>query len=588
MSDEPKKAVTIRVVIEDGPETRIAGKSIAPADYVFNPPFELLGLSRGPAGLDEVIIKNNDYARRIYKVGVGFSVPGRDGLNEASRADNKKPPNDRLEPFVVAALLRLAESGKLKEKELDTFLDDAEKYLTGRLPANWPGQVIWRLLPEQITGTIGAAETFKLPSHSFMITLLAMFAGKPERIPRAIFTSDFAKLPRDDREKAEAQAQAIFNEILGEKRPVKMDDGREMEAQYYIVSDNPTVRAEARLDENLLGELPQERERSLALYIKKAFGPEGLRHFLALIIGLDENYNNGVFTWSLNEHLERLKYKKENRSYSPELKEMARQIVTVFLSFYITTNKKRGKKLDIDDHLLFVQEGRGQTIDLENKEILDSRVVIRATDFWYKNAFIPKDDKTAPKYTRLLKKIVTESHANHRITIYLAPLLAIKWRMRLTQAVRVKNLMEWCDLDTTSPRRTDDLRLFEGELNYMKDRGYLGGWNNSGENPKPSDCADPFNCVLTLTPPADLEGVIKQIKEKRDAFLLAPADPSPEILTLEELKRLMAKAKLKQNQISGHAGVSKQQISMILAGKRNITKDVSDNLKANLAEYFPL
>ena len=78
--------------------------------------------------------------------------------------------------------------------------------------------------------------------------------------------------------------------------------------------------------------------------------------------------------------------------------------------------------------------------------------------------------------------------------------------------------MDWCNLDIRDHNRIYNLRDLEAELNYMKKAGYLGEWINDGESPLPSDCKDPFKCVLTLIPPDWLKEELKQIEEKKKKF----------------------------------------------------------------------
>ncbi|KKK51571.1 hypothetical protein LCGC14_3113630 [marine sediment metagenome] len=82
-----------------------------------------------------------------------------------------------------------------------------------------------------------------------------------------------------------------------------------------VVCENPKIEAYAEIDQSLFRADPIYREGSLAHYIKRTFGAEGMRHLFALLIGLDENFRQGYFPWSVNEHLERMGYKrKANRT----------------------------------------------------------------------------------------------------------------------------------------------------------------------------------------------------------------------------------------------------------------------------------
>ena len=488
MSDEPKKAVTFYVTLTDGPETQIAGKPIAPADYVFLPPYELQGLGAGSGpesnNLSQIIILNDRYARQLYRVGLGFTVPGHEGLNEASRRDNQKPQNERREFALITAFIRLIETDQLKKHDqIEAFLNDAEKYLNGELPANWPEQLVWRTLPEQWRGKIDPGEIFAFPALPVMFIFMPMFAGKPDRIPRRIFTTDYKNLIGNDKE----QAEYILDSLTGEIRQDIGENGQVIDTQYYIVSDNPKIEAFAYLDQTLFQNDLGEKERALGRYIKKAFGPEGLRHFLALIIGLDENYRQGYFEWSINDHLKRLGIKKDkSRKYEKEAREIATNIVKVFCSFMITAQQKRGKQEKITGKKLFNIDG--YKIELFDKKIIDGSLTIRATDFWYKQAFLGMGQKDGPKYTKLLKKIATVRHSRHPYVIYLAPLLAISWRMSPERKWSVKNLMEQCELDYKGRKRTEHLKELESQFDYMIKHGYLGDWENSGENKYPSKC----------------------------------------------------------------------------------------------------
>ena len=57
----------------------------------------------------------------------------------------------------------------------------------------------------------------------------------------------------------------------------------------------PEVEASARISRTLFSEGLNFREEALAVYIKRTFEAEGLRHLLGLLIGLEENFRQGQF-----------------------------------------------------------------------------------------------------------------------------------------------------------------------------------------------------------------------------------------------------------------------------------------------------
>ncbi len=414
------------------------------------------------------------------------------------------------------------------------------------------------------------AETFAIPSHSLMFSLLAMFAGKPNFIPRKLLEK-----PHSERSPEEnAEADKYLNSVLEKEKTVDYSEGTEKVIERYIaiISNNQKIEAKADITDTFFKDCISFREASLALYLKRAFGAEGLRHFLGLIIGLEDNYRQGHLEWNLDEHLERLGYqKKANRSYDIDAKKMASQAVKIFTSFCITSKRKDGKEGFNFMKLFNLENG---CIELLDQPIID-KAYITATDSWYKNAFIVKD-RQSPQYTKLLRKIVQENHREHPLTLYLAPLLAIFWRINPDFKTKVEGLMEWCDLKHDSKYRLRELRDLEASLDYMVSKGYMGYWEGDGENKYPSKCNDPLSCCLTLRPPDWLQQELKLIKDKKEAC----AQKKEAILTQVEFKHIFIESRLTPNQFANHIGVSRQLVNYILKGERRITKETSDKVGA--------
>ena len=376
--------------------------------------------------------------------------------------------------------------------------------------------------------------TFALPSHYLMFSLLAMFAGKPKFIPRKLLEKPQSERSPEENQEADEYLSSIFKKV----ETVDYSEGTRNVIENYIaiISNNQKVEAKADITDTFFRDCISFREESLAVYLKRTFGAEGLRHFLGLIIGLEDNFRQGHFEWNLDEHLERLGYqKKANGSYDPDVKKMASETVKIFTSFCITSKRKDGKEGINFMKLFNLEEG---CIELLDQPIID-RAYITATDSWYKNTFIVKD-RQSPQYTKLLRKIVQENHREHTLTLYLAPLLAIFWRIDTEFKIKVEGLMEWCDLQHDSKYKLRELRDLEASLDYMVSKGYMGSWKVDGENKYPSKCSDPLSCCLTLCPPEWLQAEIQIIKDKKESFSIPQKKNT--IITKEEFEEVFKKA----------------------------------------------
>ena len=406
--------------------------------------------------------------------------------------------------------------------------------------------------------------TFAMPSHPLMFTLLAMFSGKPQRIPRKLLTMEASQRTLKEQQEAQKFLDSIIEKkerIIGHDEKLKP---KKEERIIALVSDNPRVEAQAEITGSLFKDVLSFREESLAIYIKRTFGPEGLKHLLGLIIGLEENFRQGFFEWDINEHLERLGYKKKKGgAFKPELKKTASEIVKIFSSFFITAKAKRGKRSRVQGKKLFSIDG----FDIEQFEddVIKESLTIRATDFWYRTAFKHKDDQSQ-QYTKLLKKIARENLKEHPLTIYLAPLLAVMWRLNPEKTLSIENLMDWCNLDAIGHHRMYNLRDLESELNYMKQAEYLGHWKNTASDLLPSQCKNPFDCILELYPPSWLKKELKAIEDKKEKIQLL--EPAKKIMTNEEFINILNNSGLSMKQIANHLGVSASMISQIKSGKK--------------------
>lgn len=423
-----------------------------------------------------------------------------------------------------------------------------------------------------------ARRTFAMPSNFLMFTLLAMFAGKTEKIPRKLLI----KPPHQRTEREQKEADELIRSILRTERDIDYTpEGKEVirEREVAIVSDNPRVEAEAEIDPSLFPNYLNDpswfavREGRLAYRLRTTFGPEGLRHLLGYLIALEESGRSGTFEWEINEHLKRLGYKKDKGAYRTRDKKTASEILQTLTSLSITATEKKGKKESVSWNKLFLVAGG--TREINNKRIIRETVTIQAAHKWYESAIHGTDDQ-GPQYTKLLKRIATTNHRNNPLTLYLGPLFAIWWRMKPKQELTIKRILEWCDLGKNSKRLREEIRDLEGELNYMKSHGYLGEWSTKGGQ-LPSEHPEPLKCVLTFSPPEWFQEDIKAIEEKREAYLFAPGKELP--LTRKEFTNVFEASKLSQRAFGNNLGVSHQMIGAVLRGEKQISPKLSKKVR---------
>lgn len=415
-------------------------------------------------------------------------------------------------------------------------------------------------------------QTFAMPSHDIMLTLITLFAGKPARIPRTIIDKPAANRTPEEQQ----QVTDFINSIIQQETSTQYtDQGQEekIEKFYALVSDNPKVKAIAEIEGTLWGEDKLFQQEALGVYIKRTFGPEGMRHLLAFLIGFDEAGRSGNFIWRVNEHLERMgkEPNKIKRAFKTEDRETAIAILKTLISLNVTAEVKQGRRGNIRTMKLFMPAG----YDLEtfDKNIINVGIDIQANNLWYRDAFLPPSGK-APQFTKLLKKIAQENHRNHPLTLSMAPLFAIMWRANGPEGwkISIENLMKWCDQEPRGKYGADNYKDLIAELDYMKHAGYLGDWVN-----KPNS-QDRYKSILTLTPPDWFNTEMAALEAKKEVYLsLPPGGDKP--LSPEEFNRIYKASGLSQSQFGNHVGVSGQAIGKVVRGARP-SKQLSIKIRA--------
>ena len=412
--------------------------------------------------------------------------------------------------------------------------------------------------------------TFAIPTTLAMFGILPMFSGNPRMLSKSI-----SKLLGKNNDQITNEEQNEIDEYVKEvfKIDEKIDysEGKEVitELGQILICDNLIVQAKADAPKNFI----DERE-GLITYIKRAYGVEGLRHLLAILIGLEENGRKSTFKLSLNKHLERLGYEKEQSgSYNIETKKMAAEIIYILSSLYVTIIKKKGKKITIEGLKFFNLEG--YKLDINRSELMNSEFTLSTTE-WYNNAFLGSNNEF-PKYTKMLKIIAHENHLQHSLTIYLTTILSVFWRMNNEFKMQVQNLMEWCNIEThNSKNRPRDLKKIEDELNYMKEKNYIGNWELKNTKTTLIKSKNPLEEVLIIYKPDWLMEKLEKIVKTKEIFKKIE---NKELMRVEQFLEIFEKSNFKIKEFCEKIDISTRMFHLIKNNERKISSKIFENIQ---------
>jgi hypothetical protein len=356
-----------------------------------------------------------------------------------------------------------------------------------------------------------------------------------------------------------------------------------------ILVDTKELRVQSLVENSLFAKEPVFLASECQRYLAETYGPGGLRHFLAIIDGLDEygGYQTGTFIWDLNEHLARMGAKKKKGAYNSEDRKLALQIVNVFLSTKLLiyskdketklTVKPFHEEATISERRRVTRKRNPETGQLEDCfDYERTRIQIHASD-WYTKAFSNLDG--SPQYTKFRRSLIQENHKKHPITIVLVPRLSREWRMNRGAVKRsVYGLLEWCNKNREK-HKTRVLELLENELNYMQTRGYLGSWEiKNGKLPLSS--LTNYDSVLILNPPSELRTDLSTINAKREKLLPSRVlqEETTTILNEKDFKGIVERSGLSDARFGEKIELSRQRVNGMKNGKVAITKEVSERV----------
>lgn len=416
--------------------------------------------------------------------------------------------------------------------------------------------------------------TFALPSVApLMLTLVAMFSGRT-RLPRLA-------LRKDQNDRSEADNEMIQNLIqttFSQSPDFIRDSGGLLIPNSHpqiILSDTPKVFAIGNLNDRR----HLSNEESLAETVHKTFGAEGLRHFLALVVFLEENSRTGYFQWNVNHVLRELGYERDpSGAFNLELKRKATDILFLLTNLVIVAQRKDGRREEVKLQKLFHVDSR-HLIKYSNGIITDT-ITIQASPYWYQDAFFQdKKSRKGKQYTKLLRKIITENHWKHSITIYLTTLLSIFWRISRgkPRTLSIKHLTDWCNLDLNGTNKRYHWEKLLAEFAYMKEHEYLGDFKvrrlRSSDSVAPGDLIDFY-------PPVWLHEEFERIRNKQDEIIVSNTKMIAFEMTVEEFQQIVHESRLSNRELATKLEISHTMVNMILARKRRVTGSLAYRIRA--------
>ncbi len=236
----------------------------------------------------------------------------------------------------------------------------------------------------------------------------------------------------------------------------------------------------------------------LTASLKRAFGPEGLRHFCGALVALYDGYQTGHFVFDVNAHLDILGYARRSVNGAAyhhagnvsAARETLRILSCVVVEQeYRTASSQQKIRLRILAASDDPQSYGASVLDWEGREIPEARIlrqplddgtILAANPAWHSGV-----RPGGHRFTHQIRKIAQENARQHGIALLLGLLFPVKFRMNRGGPVRVRaqNLMSWANLEPglSNRHRMRDLAKSRAELDYMVSQGYLGGWQDTNE-----------------------------------------------------------------------------------------------------------
>ena len=418
--------------------------------------------------------------------------------------------------------------------------------------------------------------TFAIPSdHKHWDPILLLFAGDPGIVRKKAFRKSPEDRTPEEQTEVDAYTENLFNtDAVGRIASVNILNAG-------TGNGNLDVFLKPHDQTELFNrDLSYQKGKAITEFYKTIGSPEGLRHYLAIFQGLDRAGRTGRFTFDMNKHLDRLGYKKQNgEKHRTRNKETALKIIQ-FLDNAV---------MDIQDPKDPTKNNRfrllSSNIRYDNRKgisPLDRVETIKITmDDWYLDSFKDIPGK-GPRYTKLLDQLLTEDHQRHGITLLVVPRLAILWRINGPEGPPNGLTVSWL-LNVTAQgnhRKKESIKRLEGELEYMKQKNYIGEWTHDGNGKTIHESNNPESVHIFITGPDWSRKEMEIIKENRDQAVTLEIEPDP--MTFEEFDRIFQALKdagYSQENIARHTGLSRTALYNWKTRKRKISNGNAEKIR---------
>jgi len=438
-----------------------------------------------------------------------------------------------------------------------------------------------------------AEKYFTVPArYNYWNALLLLFTGNPGILRKTAFRKTREERTPEEQAEVEAFTQKLIgiSEAEDPNRPaIKGIDA------IKIYNPKVDIQLKKKTDETgeagdiLFAEIINEnenpelfndpeykREKALRRFYETIGSPEGLRHFMAILEGLDDAGQKGFYVFNMNEHLDRLGYQKHHKgSHKIKNKEKAIDVIRTLSNTVLEVEDPENENFNVSFTLL-------KTSIRHDKITRKVKDLIISMDPWYIHSFQKTKNKD-PQFMRLLRELPKENHRDHPYTLLLTPRLANLWRIekQAKKTIKLSSIMAVLNIRNTKTFK-ENIRILESELNYMKSRKHLGDWHHDGNHEKMAESSDPENIKITFVAPDWAIKEINAMNENHENHLT---------LTSEEVLKPMTKTEFmkiydyllkhySQREMARHMGISRTNLSNYKSGKRDITNEMAQKIRA--------
>jgi len=452
--------------------------------------------------------------------------------------------------------------------------------------------LIIREFLEQYFKGLWTKRYFTVPAkHKYWNALLLLFTGNPGIFRKPAFKKTYEERTPEEQAEVEAETQKLIGikEMEGQNQPdIKGVDAVKIYTPKVDIQLKKNTDETGEAGDILFAEIISEnektelfkdpeyiREKALRQFYETIGSPEGLRHFLAILEGLDDAGQKGFYTFKMDEHLDRLGFKRYNNAHRVKHKEKAIEVIRTLSNTVLEVEDPENENFNVSFTLL-------KTSIRHDKITRKVKDLIISMDPWYIHSFQGAEDKE-PQFMRLLRELPKENHRDHPYTLLLIPRLATFWRIekRPGKIIKLSSILAFLNINNSKTYK-ENIRILESELNYMKSRDHLGDWHHDGNHEKMAESSNPENIKITFVAPDWAIKEINALKEKHES--LFSSKPTEDINPMKKTEFLdiyeYLLKRYSQREMARHMGISRTNLSNFKTGKRPVTDEMAQKIRA--------